>query len=133
MRFKSDDGRQLAILIADDQADAAESLGWLLRLYGHEVTFARTGIEALEAATRTRPDVLIVEPLLPEIDGWELARRTGELPSGPVCIAVSARRQAEDRRRSLAAGMVLHLLKPADPDLLLAALAAISLRRHQPA
>jgi CheY-like chemotaxis protein len=59
MRFKSDDGRRLAILIAADQADAAESLGWLLHLYGHEVTFARTGTEALEAATRTCPDVLI--------------------------------------------------------------------------
>ena len=106
------------------------TMALLLRLFGHHVTVARTGNEALAAAAVAPPDVLIVEPRLPGLDGWEVARRLRAGDHRPVCIAVSSLGRPEDRRLSDAAGIVLHLLKPAEPDTLVTALAGIARARH---
>jgi CheY-like chemotaxis protein len=118
-------GRPLSILIADGHADGAETLATLLRMYGHDVTVARTGSAALAAAALAPPDVLIVEPYLRGLDGWEVARRLSAGSPRPVCIAVSCGGLPEDCRRSCAAGIDVHLLKPADPAALVALLAGV--------
>jgi CheY-like chemotaxis protein len=116
-------GPPLSVLIAESHADGAESLAALLRLYGHDVTVARTGPAALAAAAREPPDVLIVEPRLAGVDGWEVVRRLRAAVPQPLCVAVTTSGQPEDRRRSTAAGIAAHLLKPADPAALVGILA----------
>lgn len=118
--------RPLSVLIADPHEDGAESLASLLRLRGYEVAIARTGPEALAAAAESPPDVLIVEPRLPGLDGWAVARRLLAIEPHTLCIAVSTLGRPHDRQRSAAAGIALHLVKPADPAWLLAVLDAHS-------
>jgi two-component system, OmpR family, response regulator len=120
------DGCPLSVLIADPHEDGAESLAALLRLYGHDVAVARTGPAALAAAAQEPPDVLIVEPRLPGLDGWEVARRLRSADPRPLCIAVTTYGQPEHRLRSAAAGIAFHLLKPAEPDTLVGILARLA-------
>ncbi len=122
--------RPLSVLIADGHEDGAETLACLLRMYGHDVTVVRSGPAALAAATLNPPDVLIVEPYLRGLDGWEVARQLRARTPRPVCIAVSGGGLPEDCRRSRAAGIAVHLLKPAEPDELVALLAGLSPNRH---
>ncbi len=107
----------LRVLIVEDSRDAAQSLQTLLTWYGHQVTLAYTGREGVEAARRWRPDVVLCDLGLPELDGYEVA---GALRGDPATaatrlIAVSGYGQEEDRRHSRAAGFDLHLTKPVDP------------------
>ncbi len=67
-----------------------------------------------------------MEPYLRGSNDWEVARRLYVAGPGPVCIAVTGGGQPEDRRRSLAAGIAVHLLKPAEPAELVALLAGVS-------
>ncbi len=119
----------LRILIAEDEADCAESLAWLLRFYGHKVEIARNGLSALEAAQAHQPDVLLLDLGLPGISGYEVAERlkkqAGE--KKPFIIAVTGFGREQDRRQSEASGIDLHLTKPVDPEQLRAVLS----RFHQ--
>ena len=71
----SDNANPCRILVADDQRDARESLAMLLELHGHEVATARDGLEAVEAAVRFRPDLVLLDLGMPRIDGYEACRR----------------------------------------------------------
>jgi CheY-like chemotaxis protein len=108
------------ILLVDDNADAAESLGKLLELTGHEVRIAHDGPAALEAARTFRPEVALLDIGLPGMDGYEVARRLREQPATQrtLLVALTGWGQAEDRRRSREAGFDHHLTKPADPEAL---------------
>jgi CheY-like chemotaxis protein len=117
-------GRALSVLVADPHIDGAESLAEFLRLCGHEVAVAHNGPEAVAAAERSPPDVLIVEPFLPGSDGWAVARAVLRREPRTLCVAVSTLGRTEDRRRSADAGFALHLVKPVGPDELVAALLA---------
>lgn len=107
--------QRLRMLVVDDNADAARSLALLLTAAGHEVRVAYDGLEALEAAHAFRPDLAFVDIGLPQLDGYEVARRLKADPalSGIELAAVSGYGQVEDRRRSRAAGFRAHLVKPA--------------------
>jgi signal transduction histidine kinase len=70
------------ILVVDDNADSADSLVMLLRLQGHEAEVARDGVEAVETALRTRPDVVLLDIGLPRLNGFEAARRIRLSPHG---------------------------------------------------
>lgn len=114
------------ILIVDDNADAAESLAMLLGMAAHEVVVAFGGVQALEVLGSFRPEAALIDIGLPEIDGYELARRVraDEGLSGIKLIAVTGYGQAEDRQRALAAGFDHHLVKPVDVGALERALAS---------
>src|SRR5690349_9016220 len=111
--------RPLSVLVVDDVADAADSLADLLALHGFRV---RTAQDGRSAAAAERPDVVVTDLLVPGMSGWDLAERLrGLYPEGPPdVVAVSGRGTADDRRRSEAAGIGLHLVKPADPAQLVA-------------
>jgi signal transduction histidine kinase/ActR/RegA family two-component response regulator len=113
-------GRRLRLLVVEDNLDAAESLIAVFRLHGHEVRTAATGTAALDVATRFVPDVAFIDVGLPEIDGYEVARRLRALPAfqSTVLIALSGYGQEEDRRRAREAGFDHHLTKPVDPTVL---------------
>ncbi|MDP2322098.1 MAG: PAS domain S-box protein [Acidobacteriota bacterium] len=117
------------ILIADDNADAAESLAVLLALSGHETRLANDGEAALAAAADFRPEVVFLDIGMPGLDGHETARRIRAQPWGQevVLVALTGWGQAEDRRRSQEAGFNHHLVKPADPAQVSNLLAAIQL------
>jgi CheY-like chemotaxis protein len=112
------------ILVVEDHADSAESMARLLELFGHQVQIARDGPQAIAAARRWRPAFVLLDLGLPAMDGYELADRLRKEAAcqDTVIIAVTGCGQPEDRRRSRAAGIELHLLKPVEPALLLSLL-----------
>ncbi len=118
-------GPSRRILVVDDNADSARGLARLLKLLGHDVRTAHDGPEALEAAESQHPEYVLLDIGLPGMDGYELARRLREGRLGAVAtlIAVSGYGQEEDRRRSRAAGIDHHLVKPVDHKELLSLLA----------
>lgn len=102
------------ILIVDDNIDAAESLAELLRLEGHSVSTAHRAFDALEQLGLLRPEVVFVDIGLPDMDGYELAGRIRAASSPTRLVALTGYGQADDIRRSRAAGFETHLLKPVD-------------------
>jgi signal transduction histidine kinase len=106
------------ILVADDNADALESLAEILRLQGHEVFSARDGHAALEAAEHYLPDVALLDIGMPLLDGYEVARRIRAQAWGQqvILLALTGWGQDSDRRRSREAGFDLHLVKPLNLD-----------------
>jgi two-component system CheB/CheR fusion protein len=102
------------ILIIDDNKDLARSLARLLRHVGHEVEMAYDGPEGIEAALAYDPDVLLVDIGLPNLDGYEVARRLRreENSRRSLMIAISGYGQEEDMRRSREAGIDHYLIKP---------------------
>lgn len=104
----------LRVLVADDNADALESLALLLEVCGHEVRKASDGQETLQAVTAWRPDVALLDIGMPILDGYEVARRIRSEPWGKqlFIVAVSGWGQSEDRQRATDAGFDLHFRKP---------------------
>lgn len=115
---------ELRVLVVEDNADAAESLHRLLALCGYQVMVAHTGQEAFEAARKLQPHIVLCDIGLPDSDGYVVAsvlRQTRDTTKARL-IAVTAYGTPQDRRRALAAGFDLHLVKPVDPRVLLSAL-----------
>ncbi|HEY2779270.1 MAG TPA: CheR family methyltransferase [Steroidobacteraceae bacterium] len=107
----------LRVLIADDNRDGAETLGLYLGMSGHEVLLAHSGAEALEVASRTRPQVAVLDIGMPVLNGYEVARRIRGETWGEelTLIAVTGWGQESDKRAAYAAGFDHHLTKPVDP------------------
>ncbi len=105
------------ILVVDDNRDAATSLAMLLNILGNETRTAHDGLEALEAASAFRPDVILLDIGMPRMNGYDTARRIREEPWGRsmVLVALTGWGQEDDRRRSSEAGFDLHLTKPVEP------------------
>jgi CheY-like chemotaxis protein len=117
-------GRRLSVLIVDNYPDAADTLAMLVRLWGHDAAVVATGAEALRAGTANRPDVVLLELRLPDLDGCEVARALREESAGKrlLIVAVTTCGRADDRWRAAEAGIDLHLVKPANPEDLFRAL-----------
>ena len=102
--------------MCDDNEDAAESLGTLLSLQGHEVRVCFDGAAALATIPAFGPDVVLLDIGLPNgMDGYEVARRLRKGPLEAALVALTGYGQEEDRRRSAEAGFRAHLVKPVDP------------------
>jgi signal transduction histidine kinase len=108
--------RRRRILVADDNIDALESLAALLNLSGHEVFRAEDGATAVQAAARHRPEVALLDIGMPNLDGYEVARRirSEEWGRSVLLVALTGWGQDSDRRRSLEAGFDRHLVKPVE-------------------
>jgi CheY-like chemotaxis protein len=111
---------RLSVLIVEDDADTADSLAMLLRLYAHHVEIARDGAMALQAVLETQPDVVLLDIGLPELNGWQLAKaiRYHTVGKRPFLIAISGYGMQADQVRSREAGIDLHLVKPVEPEVL---------------
>jgi PAS domain S-box-containing protein len=101
-------------LVVDDNRDAAMSMAMMLRLAGNDVWTAHDGIEAVEAADRHRPEVILMDLGMPKLNGYDAARRIREQPWGKsmYVIALTGWGQERDRARSKEAGFDGHLVKP---------------------
>jgi CheY-like chemotaxis protein len=110
--------KQLRVLVADDNRDSAETCAALLKASGHEVSVAHTGREAFDLACRLRPDALLLDIGMPELNGYQLAQRIRGTDWGcrVMLIAITGWGQEQDKRRAEAAGFDQHLTKPIDPD-----------------
>lgn len=107
----------LRVLIADDDADTADSLAMLLNLWGHEVGLARTGAEALAMVYLIRPDVLLLDVAMPDLDGYRVARAIRDQPSldGVLLVAITGYADDAHRQLGLKAGFDHYLVKPVEP------------------
>jgi PAS domain S-box-containing protein len=112
------------VLIVDDNADAAVSLNLFVQALGHETLLAYDGEHALQAFDEFRPHIVLLDIGLPDINGYEVARRLRMRGGGVRIIAVTGWGQPEDRRQSAEAGFDLHLVKPVDETQLLQVLGA---------
>jgi PAS domain S-box-containing protein len=111
-------GARGKILVADDNRDAADTLAMLLELSGFEVLVAHTGAQALEKAGETHPDAVILDIGMPDMTGYQVARRIRAEPwgKGVFLLAITGWGQEEDKERAMAAGFDQHMTKPVDPD-----------------
>src|SRR6185436_8870257 len=107
----------LRILIVDDNVDAADSIAMLLSMEGHQTRTVNTARAALLAAPEFQPEVVLLDIGLPEMDGYEVARRLREQNGAHRMrlVAVTGYGQPADRRRARAAGFDEHMVKPVEP------------------
>ena len=120
--------RKLRVLVADDNRDGADTLGFLLQFWGHTVCVTYSGHQALAAAPDFHPQVLLLDIGMPVIDGFSVARAVRREPAlrTATVIAVTAYSDADTRRRAELAGFDLLLVKPVDPTELRRNLALIA-------
>jgi signal transduction histidine kinase len=105
------------ILVIDDNEDARQALCTLLELEGHRTYQAPDGGRGVDLARGARPDVALIDIGLPDIDGYEVARRIkAGSETGITLIALTGYGQTEDKNRALAAGFDAHLVKPISID-----------------
>lgn len=111
------------------QGDTGEVTGGLVIV---RETTERRQLEALDAAREFRPDVILLDIGLPEMDGYEVARRlsAGNLLKGVLLVAITGYGQEDDRKRSLEAGCAFHLTKPVAPEALRELLAGYGRATH---
>jgi CheY-like chemotaxis protein len=126
-------GRSLHVLVVEDNVDAADSLSMLLRLYGHQVQVARTGPTALEMASTSRPDVVLLDIGLPEMDGYQVAQRLREMPEFKhvtVCALTGHTPSEADRQRQHDSGFDHYYVKPVDLNKLLDLFKSVEASRY---
>jgi len=109
------------VLMIQDNEEAADVLAQLLRLSGHEVELALDGAKGLKLVEKFSPEVILCDLGLPGVDGYEVAARIRKRPLSrtPAMIALTGYGSAKDHKSALAAGFDLHVVKPADPEVLL--------------
>ena len=119
------------ILVVDDEPNIREVVGLYLRRDGHAVVEAGDGEEALELYRRTRPDLVVLDLMLPKMSGLEVCRRLGADRRVPV-IMLTARGEEEDRIVGLSMGADDYVVKPFSPRELVARVGAVLRRVGDP-
>lgn len=113
--------RPKRVLIIEDNADAAETLGMFLEMLEHEVKIAGDGETGLELAANFNPDLILCDVGLPgQLDGYGVAQelRKNSSLSGTYLVALTGYGKDEDRSKALEAGFDLHLTKPVSPKVI---------------
>jgi DNA-binding response OmpR family regulator len=102
------------VLIVDDEPNIVLSLEFLLRQQGYEVSVARDGEEALAAAEGWRPDLMVLDVMLPGLDGFEVCRRLRERPENATLkiLLLTARGREVERVRGMEEGADAYVRKP---------------------
>jgi two-component system CheB/CheR fusion protein len=120
------------ILIVDDNVDATDMLAGILRLVGHDVQVAYSGQSALEVAMEFQPTIVLLDIGLPEMNGYEVARRLRQRPQSKdtLLIAMTGYGQDSDLQRSTQAGFDYHLVKPVDPEKLEGLFTRLMMQAH---
>jgi len=118
------------VLVCDDEPQILRALKIVLREAGFAVTTAATGEEALDAAALAAPEAVIVDLVLPGVDGVEVTRQLREWTEAPI-IVLSAVGEEDEKVRALAAGADDYVTKPFGPRELVARLHAALRRAHQ--
>ena len=116
------------VLVADDNADAAQTLALILKMSGYDVHLAISGREALAVARREQPDAMFLDIGMPDMSGYEVAAsvRREAWGEGALLVAVTGWGQPNDKQQAKAAGFNHHLTKPVDLEHVEQLLAAFS-------
>jgi CheY-like chemotaxis protein len=106
------------ILVADDERDIRELIGFTLRFAGFDVVLTADGIEAIEKASLEQPDLILLDVRMPKITGYEVCRQLKENPvtSAIPIVFLSAKGQDGEIKQGLASGAVEYIVKPFAPD-----------------
>jgi CheY-like chemotaxis protein len=121
------DNGDRTVLLVEDNEDNRIVYSTILRYYGYRVLEAHNGVEGVSLAREARPDLILMDIGLPELDGWEATRRikadatTRQIP----VVALTAHALAEHRQQAIAAGCDGYLAKPVEPREVVA-----EVRRH---
>lgn len=97
------------ILVVDDDATVALMYRQALSLEGYDIEIAAHGLEALERIEARRPDIVLLDIMMPVMDGWEVLERLRGMSDPPAVLVASA---SFDRARAIAAGAAACLVKP---------------------
>jgi two-component system response regulator MprA len=118
----------MRILVVDDEPAVRQALRRALALEGHEIDLAKDGVEALRLVAETSPDAMVLDVLMPEVDGLEVCRRMRAAGDATPILVLTARDAVADRVAGLDAGADDYLIKPFALEELLARVRAL-LRR----
>ena len=112
------DDHLLRVLIVDDHRATADTLSSLVKIWGHDVRRAYDGVTGLALAAAFRPDVLLLDMLMPDVSGFEVAMQVRRQDRLKHCfiIAVTGRTDAKHRSQCYEAGVDLFLIKPVAPS-----------------
>ncbi|MCB0061126.1 MAG: response regulator transcription factor, partial [Caldilineaceae bacterium] len=119
------------ILVVEDEQSISEVVTLYLTRSGYQVITAHDGRAALQELTKAKPDLIILDLMLPEIDGWEITRRVRAEGNTPI-IMVTARREESDRILGLEMGADDYVVKPFSPQELVSRVRAVLRRAQQP-
>lgn len=119
---------RLRVLVVDDEEDLRHLVGTALKFEGMAVSTAADGGEALSLVRREQFDVVVLDVMLPDLDGFEVLRRVREMPSAPAVLFLTARDDVDDRIRGLTQGADDYLGKPFSVGELVARVQAVSRR-----
>lgn len=100
------------VLIVDDEPNIVTSLEFLLAQAGHEVAIAGDGLEALEQARRFGPDLVVLDLMLPGLDGFAVCRTLRQLEPSPQILMITARGREVERIKGLDHGADAFITKP---------------------
>ena len=128
------------ILVVDDDSDIREALTMVLESRGYQVITAQDGIEGLACLKAEKPDLMILDLLMPKMDGFGVMKelrdpRWAEFSEMPILIQTAVREEASRRRYELETGVELgaddYVEKPASPDILLARVKKLIKRKQE--
>ncbi|HXW59721.1 MAG TPA: response regulator transcription factor [Solirubrobacteraceae bacterium] len=121
------------MLVVDDEPNLLEVVAMALRFQGFDVNTATTGQEALAAVTQFKPHLMVLDVMLPDIDGFEVAARLGAQRAGVPIVFLTARDATEDKVRGLSGGGDDYMTKPFSLEELVARIRTILRRTGQAA
>ncbi|NOQ18201.1 MAG: response regulator [Dehalococcoidales bacterium] len=128
------------ILVVDDDSDVRDALTMVLESRGYQVITAQDGIEGLACLKAEKPDLMILDLLMPKMDGFGVMKelrdpRWAEFSEMPILIQTAVREEASRRRYELETGVALgaadYVEKPASPDILLARVKKLIKRKQE--
>ncbi|MFI6924385.1 response regulator transcription factor [Nonomuraea spiralis] len=120
------------VLVVDDEPNIRELLSEALELNGFDVRTAAGGRQALEAVARERPDIIVLDVMMPGMDGFTVARRLREAGDGPLMLFLTAKDAVADRIAGLTAGGDDYVTKPFSLEEVVLRLRAIMRRTRPP-
>lgn len=105
---------KLKVLVVDDEPSILMPLEFLMRKNGYQVYIARNGTEAMESVDKERPDVVLLDIMMPDVDGYEVCRhiRRQEIMNGAKVIFMSAKTKDADIKKGYDVGADLYIPKP---------------------
>lgn len=117
----------VSLVVADDHEDSADLLAMVLESAGADVRTGNNAAEVIELVATFKPDLLLLDITLPDMDGYELLARLRALPdlANTIAVAVTGHASERDRAKSQEAGFAVHVTKPFDNDALVAVLGCL--------
>ena len=108
---------KLRVLVVDDQLDTADSLAACVKQWGHEVDVAYNGKQALEIAEKANPHIVLLDIMMPDMDGYVVAKKLRNIGCiEAVIIGITALQDDSYRHKSWDNGFHFYLVKPVDPE-----------------